>query len=458
MRPSRLVRSESFRLAAAFAGLFLALTGVLLVAVLWIVDRTQMAALLSANDADIATIENGYADEGRDEAVEVVNQIVGPQRYADAYPPAAYILLQDDSAGKLAGNLTSFSPHEGTLHLPMPASAYASRPHPQKGEVVGRGAYVAPGVYAFVGRSTQPLYATRALILEAFLWIAAGALVLGCGGGVLFGTQFLRQVDSITKTCEAIVAGRFDERIPVGAGSNEWDRLARAINEMLSRIESLLENLRQVSSDVAHDLRTPLTRLRTRLEQARLSSLTVPEFDAAVLRAIEDTDQLLALFTALLRLSQIESGSRLSSKARVSLSELLERVYHLYQPVAEDHQHELTAAIEPGATVLGDAELLTQMFSNLVENALRHTPAGSRIRIELLGSDAVTASVIDDGPGIPASERDKVFRRFYQCSNSRSSGGHGLGLSLVAAVASLHNATVTLADAGPGLKVSVRFR
>jgi signal transduction histidine kinase len=463
LRPSRLIKSESFRLAAAFAALFLALTGVLLVAVLWIVDHTGRAALRSANDADIATIENGYADEGRDEAVEVVKQIVGPQRYADAYPRGTYILLQDDSAGKLAGNLPGFAPQQGALQLPLPEIAYSAlRRHRihhdelSKAVILGRGAYIAPGVYVFVGRSTHELRETRLLILEAFFWIASGALALGCAGGVLFGTQFLRRVDSITKTCEAIIAGRFSERIPINAGGNEWARLARAINEMLGRIESLLENLRQVSSDVAHDLRTPLTRLRTRLEEARGKSLTVPDFDAAVAHAIDDTDQLLALFTALLRLSQIESGSRLGSMSRLSLSELLERVLHLYQPVAEDHQHELTGTIQPGVMVVGDAELLTQMFSNLVENALKHTPAGSHIRIGLVASP-VTAYVTDDGPGIPENQRQKVFRRFYQLSGSRSTGGHGLGLSLVAAIASLHNGTVTLVDAAPGLRVSVQF-
>jgi signal transduction histidine kinase len=138
------------------------------------------------------------------------------------------------------------------------------------------------------------------------------------------------------------------------------------------------------------------------------------------------------------------------------LSELLERVHHLYQPVAEDHQHDLTASIEPGVMIVGDAELLTQLFSNLVENALKHTPAGSRICIGLVASPVV-ASVTDDGPGIPESQRQKVFRRFYQLSGSRSTGGHGLGLSLVAAIAGLHNGSVTLADAVPGLKVSVQF-
>jgi signal transduction histidine kinase len=463
LHPTRLIKSESFRLALAFAGLFLALAGALIGTVLWIVDRTQVTALQSTNDADIVTVVNGFRDEGRDEAVEVVRQMVGSPRRQDAAEPAAYILLQDDSTGMLAGNLPAFEPRVGDLRLPLPDTQRPGR-HPEarskaahRAEILGRGAYIAPGLYVFVGRSTHQLLATRSLIVGAFLWIAAGALALACLGGILLGTKFLRRVDSITTTCEAIVAGRFNERIPIRAGGNEWDRLGRAINDMLNRISALLENLRQVSSDVAHDLRTPLTRLRTRLEQARLKSLTTQDYDAAVARAIEDTDQLLALFAALLRLSQIESGSRLGSLSRLSLSDLLRHVYQLYLPVAEDHGHELLAEIEDAVSVLGDVELLTQMFSNLVENAIRHTPAGTRIRIGLSKSIAAVAFISDNGPGISDQEHVKVLRRFYQLSHSRSTGGHGLGLALVAAIASLHKATLLLANAEPGLRVSVQF-
>ncbi len=464
MRPSRLINSESFRLAAAFAGLFLALAGVLTVAVLWIVDRTQMTALHRANRADIATIQNGYRDEGLDEAIEVVRQVVGSERTAEIHPPLAYILLETADAGKLAGNVPAFEPREGDLSLPTPERVQPpDRPVPEgagiweRGEILGYGSYIAPGLYVFVGRSTRPIADTRRAILEAFLWIAGGAVTLACLGGLWLGVRFLRRVDSITVTCEAIVAGRFDQRIPARESGDEWDRLSRAINEMLNRISTLLENLRQVSSDVAHDLRTPLTRLRSRLEQARLNFRTAQEFDGAIAQAIEDTDQLLAIFSALLRISQIESGSRLSTLSQLSLSDLLARMYQLYQPVAEDHRHELHAEIQPNIAVLGDQELLTQLFSNLLENAIQHTPTGSRIRVGVTGSATPVAFVSDDGPGIPQNERDKVLRRFYQVSHSRERGGHGLGLALVDAIASLHKATLTLDDAGPGLRVRVQF-
>lgn len=446
MLPVRLIRSESFRLATAFAALFLTLTGVLLLAVIWIFDHTQMAALRKANDADIATIANGYAAEGSPEAVEVVRQITERPPHAAPRPPLAYILLQEDAAGKLAGNLPGFPPREGPVQMPLTGGD----------QIVGRGSYIAPGVYVFVGRSTHAFRENRRLILEAFLWVALGAVVLGCGGGLIVGIQSLRRVDAVTRTCEAIIAGRFSERIPVSAAGNEWDGLASAINRMLTRIEALLEGMRQVSSDVAHDLRTPLARLRSRLEEARLKSQSVAEFDAAVASAIGDTDQLLALFSALLRLSQIEAGASTRSLTPLSLSELLERVHAVYLPVAEDQRDGFHRSIAPGVFIQGDAELLMQLFSNLVENAIRHTPAGTSIRMSLTASPP-TVTIEDDGPGIPEGEREAVFRRFYQLSGARSSGGHGLGLSLVAAIADRHRASIALADAQPGLKVTVRF-
>jgi signal transduction histidine kinase len=210
---------------------------------------------------------------------------------------------------------------------------------------------------------------------------------------------------------------------------------------------------------VAHDLRTPLTRLRNRLETAREKSTGVLEYSTAISSALEDTDRLLSLFSALLRISQIEAGTRVQSFAPVALSDLLEGLFQLYLPVAEDCGHSLSRELQAGLTLRGDQELLTQLFSNLIENALRHTPAGTHIRLALASVDGeYVASVIDDGPGVPAEDLGKVTRRFYRGSSSRTSEGHGLGLSLVAAIAQLHAAKLQLADAAPGLRVDLIFK
>jgi signal transduction histidine kinase len=325
--------------------------------------------------------------------------------------------------------------------------------------LLGRCAALTDRVTLYVGRDTAATYHTRRRILHAFAWVALGTCAFSILGGLFLGRRFMRQVDAITHTCERVIAGKLSERIPLRGRGDEWDRLARAINEMLDRISALLENLQQVSSAVAHDLRTPLTRLRNRLESAREKSTGIADYSAAIAHALEDTDQLLAMFSALLRISQIEAGTRVQTFAPVPLSALLERLYQLFLPVAEDCGHSLTRALESGLAIHGDEELLTQLFSNLIENALRHTPRGTHIRLSLTAAnDEIVATVSDDGPGVAPEDHDKLTRRFYRGSSSRTADGHGLGLSLVASIAQLHGARLQLADAGPGLRVAVVFR
>jgi signal transduction histidine kinase len=452
LHPTRIFKTESFRSAALFATLFLVLSWVLLGAVYWIVDDTQTAALVGAIDADIRTISNGYRAEGLPEAIEVLNQRLGSGKYAGADLPGGYILIRDAASGTQAGNVRLDALQLGLFRLSVPRN----RDHGSAAAVLGRGVYIAQGTYLFVGRDTAPIAATRARILKAFAWIEGAAMVLAGMGGVFFSLQFMRRIDAIARTCRSIISGKFNDRIPLRGSGDELDSLSVAINNMLDRIATLLDNIRQVSSDVAHDLRTPLTHLRNRLEEARQRSVTAEDYASVVTQAIGDTDHLLAIFAALLRISQIESGSRLAAFSEVSLSELLERIHEMYRPVAEDQHQSLLNDIQKNVRIRGDGELLTQMFSNLIENSIRHTPSGTRIVIRLSAAgNTATASVEDDGPGIPAGEHDKVFRRFYRLTSSRSTPGNGLGLALVAAIAGLHNAKIELSDNHPGLRLQV---
>lgn len=191
----------------------------------------------------------------------------------------------------------------GLFSFPAPRG----RSQEPRSTVLGRGVYIADGVYLFVGRDTAQIAATRLRILKAFAWVEIVSVLLAALGGIFYSPQFIRRIDAIARTCQAIVAGRFNDRIPLRDSGDELDSLAAAINDMLDRISMLLDNLRQVSSDVAHDLRTPLTHLRNRREEARRKSLTTADYFGAVAHAIEDTDRLLAIFTALLRISQIEN-------------------------------------------------------------------------------------------------------------------------------------------------------
>lgn len=453
LRQTRVFKTESFRSAALFATLFLILSWALLGAVYWIVDDTETAALVGAIDADINTIRNGYREKGLSEAVEVVHQRLGSGEYSGADLPGGYILIEDGAGSTQVGNLPTLNRRLGLFSFPAPGSPPASR-----ATVLGRGLFVASGVYLFVGRDTGQIAATRARILKAFAWIEGVSIVLAGLGGIFFSVQFMRRIDAITRTCQSIIAGRFNQRIPLRGSGDELDSLSVAINNMLDRIATLLDNLRQVSSDVAHDLRTPLTHLRNRLEEARQKSVTTEDYAAVVTQAIGDTDHLLAIFAALLRISQIESGSRLAAFSEISLSDLLDRIHEMYRPVAEDQRQVLLHGIQPGVRIRGDAELLTQLFSNLIENSIRHTAAGTRIFIRLTAAgNVVAAAVEDDGPGIPTDERDKVFRRFYRLTHGRSTPGNGLGLALVAAIAGLHNAKIELGDNGPGVRFIVSF-
>jgi signal transduction histidine kinase len=421
--------------------------------VYWIVNETQTSALIGAIDADISTIKNGFRDKGLSEAFEVVQQRLGTGDYSGADLPGGYILIEDQVAGRRAGNLQPGDFRQGLFSF-SPRNLHSDA----KVTVLGRGVYIAEGVYLFVGRDTGQIAATRVRILKAFAWIEGAAIVFAGLGGIFFSVQFMRRIDAITRTCQAIMSGKFNDRISMRGSGDELDGLAVAINNMLDRISTLLDNLRQVSSDVAHDLRTPLTHLRNRLEDARQNSVTVEDYAQVVTHAIEDTDHLLGIFAALLRISQIESGSRLAAFSPLSLSALVERIYEMYRPVAEDEHHVLLHDVQPDVRIRGDAELLTQLFSNVIENAIRHTPPGTRILIALrVSANTAVASVEDNGPGIPAVEHDKVFRRFYRLTSSRSTPGNGLGLALVAAIGNLHNAKIELCDGQPGLRLRTSF-
>ena len=296
------------------------------------------------------------------------------------------------------------------------------------------------------------------VVMNGFLVALALALLLGLGAGALFTRSLLHRVDSVTRTAEAIIAGDLSQRIALTGSGDDFDRLSTTLNLMLDKIQDLLENLRQVTNDIAHDLRTPLARLRQRLEDARVRASAPADYELAIDRAIAEADTLLDTFSALLRIAQIEAGVRRSSFRSVDLSEVMRRVAEAYGPALEDSGRWLITDIAEMITIAGDRELLVQLFANLVENVLRHTPKGTSVTMRLSRADGrVCAEVSDNGPGIPEGERSRVFRRFYRLERSRTTPGSGLGLSLVAAVVELHDATVAMADNAPGMRVTIRF-
>ena len=447
---ARIFRTEGFRLTALFTALFLGGTIVLAVSVYVIVDNAFKTELLHAADLDLEAIKKGYAAEGVDEAVEVVDQRL-------TKPPASdFLVIETTNGRKIAGNLPFLPPRTGTQRVSVP-NATRNEEEREEHEILGRGILVAPGLYAFSGRDLYVLSVTEAHTLQAFIWVLAATLVLAVVAGLLLSRGFLRRMDEITDTCRAIMAGRLGDRVPVSRSGDELARLASTINAMLDRIGALMETINQISSDIAHDLRTPLTRLRQQLELARDEGQP-PKEVLAIDKAIAESDNILAVFAALLRIGQIEAGVLRHPIGVVDLGAVIREIGEIYRPAAEDSGHRLDVSPFQPAAIRGDRELLVQLFANLIENAIAHTPKGTRITIAQTTSDGSSSvSVSDKGPGIPKAEQEKVFRRFYRLEQARSSKGSGLGLALVKAIAEFHGATVKVGDNLPGLVVSVRF-
>lgn len=359
---------------------------------------------------------------------------------ADRTGQEFYLLAAPDGQ-RLAGNLSGVPRErgwrEGTVRLPAGGTApvlMLATPLPAGGALV-------------VGRDLSSVRALEQRLLAGAGWVAGAVLALGLAGGLLIGRGVARRAAAMEAALAAVQDGALDRRLSVGAGGDEFDRLAARINATLDRLQGLMAALREVTDDIAHDLRTPLTRLRQRLDEA--AAAPRPE---AIAAAQAEADRLLDIFAALLRIAQVESGTQRAGFTRVDLSAIAESVAEVYAPAAEERGQVLSTRIAPGVTLTGDPALLTQMLANLVENAVRHGREGGRIGLDV---SAQEVAVSDDGPGIPEAERERVFRRFHRLDAARATPGSGLGLALVRAVAGLHGMRIALEDAAPGLRVRV---
>jgi signal transduction histidine kinase len=309
-----------------------------------------------------------------------------------------------------------------------------------------------------VGFSRQEIERAEDALLRSFAWTASLTLILGIAGGVFFGGRIMRRVETISQATNAIMEGNLSRRVPVEGSRDEIDNLAANVNRMLDRIQDLMSNVEQVTNDIAHDLRSPLGRVRQRLEVARLKEQSVAGLGKAIDDAIVGVDGILGIFSALLKIAQIEGGAVARDFVEADLSEIAGRVCEAYALVAEEHQQKLEAHIAPDLIIRGDHGLIAQALSNLLENAIKHSGPGTSISAKVLRArDEAQLEVADTGPGIPAADRDHVFRRFVRLETSRTTPGSGLGLSLVQAVVILHGGRIELADNNPGLRVVVSF-
>ncbi|MDB5456765.1 MAG: sensor histidine kinase [Caulobacter sp.] len=435
-------RSTSLRLAALYTAVF-ALSVVALGAITLFTTRAALSEQFDARiQAEAAALSQEFRTEGLDGVLQAV-------RERDRTPGALDYGLVGPDARQLAGRLTPSGAATGWSTIQ--AQQRDGETEPLRVLVVAL-----PGGYRLVvGDDEERIEALDGAVLRGFAWAFAGVVVLGVAGGYALSRDVHRRLAAISGTAEAIIDGDLSRRVPVRGSSDDLDRLAETINRMLDRISILMESLRQVSNDIAHDLRTPLTRLRQRLE----TGLAVEaERGEALEGALGDLDSILETFAALLRIAQIEGGRRRAAFRATDLAALARTVVDAFAPSAEDARQSLRFEGEERLTVEGDPELLTQMLVNLVENALRHAGEGAAIRVGVgREQGAPVLWVADDGPGVPAAERERLFDRFYRLEHSRSTPGSGLGLALVAAIARLHGAEARLHDADPGLEAKVSF-
>lgn len=449
------MRSTGFRLLAWYACIFGGSVAILFLVVYWIALAALDQQLSDSVEREKQVLGELYHGGGTDRLVRAIQL-----RVVDLRPPRRYYLLQNAAGERIAGNLFPMKPVEGTMRLPI--SALFPNRNSKKDEledvypVIASASFLDNGDFLLVGENHYRAQKAREAIIRAFGWGMAIMVLFAAAGGAALGAGFLRRIEAVNRTTRSIIEGDLSKRVPVRSGGDEMDQLAVNLNAMLDRIQTLMESLKQVSDDIAHDLRTPLSRLRHRLEVAREKS--GPAGDAVIDQSIAELDAILATFSALLRIGQIESGARRAAFADVNLGQIVSSVAEAYAPVAEDRGQRLRAFVGSIPAIQGDRELLTQMAANLIENSISHCPAGTAISVGLeLQAGALALYVADTGHGIQATERDKVLRRFYRLESSRTTPGSGLGLALVKAVADLHHASVTLSDNQPGLRVTVLF-
>ncbi len=306
------------------------------------------------------------------------------------------------------------------------------------------------GEYLLVGRDVSRRRSIENA-LTTWLYMAIIFLILvGGAGGMVISSLMMRRIDTINRTSRDIIAGDLSRRVPVQGQGDEVDQIANNLNAMLDQIERLMTGMREVTDNVAHDLRSPLTRLRNRLEVTMMKPTSKGEYNEALEGAIRDADHLLSTFNALLSIAQVEAGSSRESMDRVNTRDVVQDIAELYEPVAESKN--IAFSVDPGddAVVWGNRELLSQALANLVDNAIKYTPDGGKVTVELrtrqYGNPLADVVVMDSGPGIPAKDRARVLNRFVRLEASRNTPGSGLGLSLVSAVARLHEGRLVLGD------------
>jgi signal transduction histidine kinase len=452
---TKLLRTTAFRFSLIYFGLFAAAAAASVGYIYWKTNVLLAAQLATSIQAEIRNLEQQYRRGGPEQLRRAIAE-------RSDTPGNSLYLLADAEGRYLSGNLKAVSQE---LWSAAGEVAFVYR-RSFDDRIEERFAFavifrLANGYRLIVGRDIEDRREFGGVVRSALLWTLAGIAVTGLGGGLLIGRSFLRRIETMNQASRTIMAGDLSRRIPLTGSQDEFDRLAASLNAMLQRIEELIAGFKEVSDNIAHDLKTPLNRLRNRVEAALRDQDSPQSHKDALQATIEDADELIKTFDALLNIARLEAGASSSLEESFDLSAMVRGVFDLYEPLAEEHGIDLRLNGRAGIIVSGRHQLLAQAVANVLDNAVKYGASQSsatgrtpgEITVSVLPrGDAAEIIIADRGPGIPSQDRDRVFKRFVRLEASRSQPGSGLGLSLAAAVARLHGGELILLDNDPGLK------
>ena len=454
---TRLLLSTPFRLALIYMGAFILAAGLIVGFIAWRANELLTTSVVDTLRAEVVGLREQYQAGGPARLSAII-----AERAAD--PGSSLYLLVDSAGQRAAGNLRQVPP-ELRDGAQRGVFTYVPQSGPAQGKprvAVGVLFDVPGGLTLVVGRDIEDLRRFAWTMGRLGLWSVIILSALGVGGGLLISRSVLRRIETVNDTTRTIMAGDLSRRIPLNGSGDELDRLADSLNAMLSRIEELMGALREVSDNIAHDLKTPLNRLRNRAEAALRSSEGAGIYRDGLVKTIEEADELIKTFNSLLLIARLEGGAIAESMERLNPASIIADIAELYEPVADEAGLSLSVSAEPGLTLTANRELVSQAVANLVDNAIKYSPEGRRangaasagpisIVLKRVGHD-IEIAVGDRGPGVAPEDRHRALQRFVRLEKSRSRPGSGLGLSLVAAVARLHGGSIRLEDNAPGLR------
>ncbi len=454
MTPAELWRSSAFRSALSY-GLIIATFVAATFGAIYIELVRELDERLKVRTAAIIDTYTAIdRANGADVLVKSLNNLTETARKPDR------IYLVTTAEGRfVAGNIKPVERFDGWKAIERSDFVSDYNWSDDETTFVASWATLSSGDLLLVGLSDHDVEEAREELIEGFLVGLLAIVVVTLLTGAWFARKNHLRILAIGQALDKVATGSVGLRVPVQGRNDDLDLVGEQINDTLDRLDAMMGSLRQISAGIAHELKTPISRLKQHLDEVSGSQATVKQFRQATLQALVQVDEIIGTFDALLRISQIEAGTRKNSFKPVSLNDLVENVVEIYVPVAEDAGHRLIAGLpDDDLRISGDRELLTQLLVNLVENAIRHCPEPAEISVNASpapGGPVVMVS--DNGPGIPADEREKVMTRLYKLDNGRMAEGAGLGLSLVKAVADLHGAALSMDDNRPGLIVRVEF-